>query len=197
MAAPVTCPTCGRRLQLPDALAGRAVQCPNCGADFDAPLGFALDRPQDAPAPAAPPADQARQAALRQVRGVATALRFYGLVQFGLSLALVLGVLWYTIQETPRRGPRHGFSNDPVSVDMAWNFTFTWPITLGSVSAVVGLGTMACAGRMRRLEGYGSAVAACLLPLLPITGCCCVLGVPLTVWGLGVLTDPAVRAEFR
>jgi hypothetical protein len=35
----INCPSCQRRLQVPDALIGQDVQCPTCGATFVAALG--------------------------------------------------------------------------------------------------------------------------------------------------------------
>jgi hypothetical protein len=43
----IHCPSCQRRLQVPDTLVGQDVQCPTCGATFVASLGGASPRPAE------------------------------------------------------------------------------------------------------------------------------------------------------
>jgi hypothetical protein len=47
----INCPSCQRKLQVPEALLGQDVQCPTCGATFTA----AVAGPTPAPLPPAPP----------------------------------------------------------------------------------------------------------------------------------------------
>ncbi len=47
----ISCPSCGRKLQVPDTLLGQDVQCPTCGGTFVAGGG----NPPPPPAPSAPP----------------------------------------------------------------------------------------------------------------------------------------------
>ena len=54
MAEIINCPSCQRKLQVPETLAGQSVQCPTCGATFVAQL---QDSPPPAPAPDAQPRD--------------------------------------------------------------------------------------------------------------------------------------------
>lgn len=49
----VSCPQCNRQLKVPDALLGKAVKCPGCGATFTASGGAGAS-----PAPVAPPPEQ-------------------------------------------------------------------------------------------------------------------------------------------
>lgn len=45
----ITCPRCGRKLELPEAHVGKPVQCPSCGETFEG------RPPVTAPAPTRPP----------------------------------------------------------------------------------------------------------------------------------------------
>jgi hypothetical protein len=51
----INCPSCQRKLQVPESLFGQDVQCPTCGATFTARADSG-----PAPAPPPPPADPAR-----------------------------------------------------------------------------------------------------------------------------------------
>lgn len=49
--------------------------------------------------------------------------------------------------------------------------------------------------QMRLLKGYGIAMAACIIGLLPCTSCCC-LTLPLSIWTLTILTRPEIKSSF-
>jgi hypothetical protein len=49
---------------------------------------------------------------------------------------------------------------------------------------------------MKKVHGYGFAMAAAILAVIPCTSPCC-LGLPFGIWALVVLNDPAVKAAFR
>ena len=49
--------------------------------------------------------------------------------------------------------------------------------------------------QMRLLKGYGIAMAACIIGLLPCTSCCC-LTLPLGIWTLTILTRPEIKSSF-
>jgi hypothetical protein len=54
----INCPSCQRKLQVPEALLGQDVQCPTCGATFTATLGGqVLPQPGSGPAPGEPSYD--------------------------------------------------------------------------------------------------------------------------------------------
>jgi hypothetical protein len=50
--------------------------------------------------------------------------------------------------------------------------------------------------RMRQLEGWTLAVVASVLVMVPFECCCCLLGIPIGIWGLVVLLKPDVKAAF-
>jgi hypothetical protein len=71
----------------------------------------------------------------------------------------------------------------------------------GRAMSVVGLVLdvfIAWAGfQMLKLKSWTAAVVANVLMMVPcFTGCCCVIGVPLGIWGLIVLFDKDVKSAF-
>jgi hypothetical protein len=69
----INCPSCQRRLQVPDTLIGQDVQCPTCGATFVAALGRrasgVVERlPEEAPALEAPADEPGDRPARRRSR---------------------------------------------------------------------------------------------------------------------------------
>jgi hypothetical protein len=49
---------------------------------------------------------------------------------------------------------------------------------------------------MRGGSGYGLSMAAAILAIIPITGCCCT-GLPIGIWSLVVLLNPDVKRVFQ
>ncbi len=52
--------------------------------------------------------------------------------------------------------------------------------------------------KMRKLESYGVVMTATILGMLPCTaGCCCLIGLPIGIWSLIVLSKPEVKSAFH
>lgn len=51
--------------------------------------------------------------------------------------------------------------------------------------------------KMKSLTGYGMAMTACILAVIPCCSPCFVIGVPFGIWGLVVLNDARVKSEFQ
>ena len=73
--------------------------------------------------------------------------------------------------------------------------------TVGLISSVVGLAIggfiiFACT-KMMKLESHGMAFTATILAMIPCISPCCLLGLPLGIWGIMILNDPQVKASFR
>jgi hypothetical protein len=73
--------------------------------------------------------------------------------------------------------------------------------TIGIVSNALGIlvsGLIFFGGlKMKRLESHGLAVTASILAMLPCTSPCCIIGLPLGIWALVVLSKPEVKSAFR
>jgi hypothetical protein len=50
--------------------------------------------------------------------------------------------------------------------------------------------------KMRKLQGYGLAMAACILAMLPCTGWCCIFGLAVGIWGIVILLKDEVKTSF-
>lgn len=50
--------------------------------------------------------------------------------------------------------------------------------------------------RMKALQGYGLAITASILAILPCLSPCCILSMPFGIWALIVLTRPEVKSQF-
>lgn len=73
---------------------------------------------------------------------------------------------------------------------------------LGGGTKLIALLGMCLAGlmvfggvQMRSLKGYGIAIAACVVGMLPCTNCCCVT-LPIGIWALTILMKPEIKASF-
>lgn len=67
--------------------------------------------------------------------------------------------------------------------------------------AVLGLGinvlVIVGALKMLRLQSWGLAMTAAILIMLPCSGCCCLLGLPVGIWALVTLNKPEIKGAFR
>jgi hypothetical protein len=72
---------------------------------------------------------------------------------------------------------------------------------LGAVLAIIGLivGAVILLGamKMKKLEGYGFAMAATIMAMVPCISPCCLLGLPIGIWSLVVLMNADVKAAFH
>ncbi|MCE9555074.1 MAG: hypothetical protein K8T91_17115 [Planctomycetes bacterium] len=72
---------------------------------------------------------------------------------------------------------------------------------LGAVFAIIGIvvGAVVLLGAMKmmKLEGYGFALTATILAMVPCLSPCCVLGLPIGIWSLVVLMNAEVKSAFH
>jgi hypothetical protein len=54
------------------------------------------------------------------------------------------------------------------------------------------------AWRMKNLSSYALSMIACIMAMIPcFSNCCCLIGLPIGIWGLIVLNAPDVKPHFR
>jgi hypothetical protein len=93
--------------------------------------------------------------------------------------------------------------------------SFTWPGldpntevlsralsgTVGAISWIVNLLLSGLiywgAAKMKNLENYPMALTASILAVIPCFSPCCIIGIPLGIWALVVLSKPEVKAAFH
>ena len=72
---------------------------------------------------------------------------------------------------------------------------------LGITSSVIGLlvaGFLIYASlEMKKLSQWGLAVGASVVAMLPCVSPCCLIGLPVGIWSLVVLTKPEIKAAFH
>ncbi|MHC4914869.1 MAG: hypothetical protein ACYTGB_05200 [Planctomycetota bacterium] len=74
----------------------------------------------------------------------------------------------------------------------------TGGVVIGVICCVASLIVVLGGMKMMALRGRGLAISAAILAMLPVTGGpCCVLGIPVGIWCLVVLTKPEIRSAFR
>jgi hypothetical protein len=126
--------------------------------------------------------------ASQQVAGPAIGLivvAALGCVADLVSLAMNLGVSALAANQT--EGPWH---------DMASAFSgaigVLWAVVGILISGFILFGAL----KMKKLENYGVAMAASIVALLPCS-ICCVVGVPIGIWALVVLSKAEVKEAFH
>jgi hypothetical protein len=73
--------------------------------------------------------------------------------------------------------------------------------TIGVVSCIIAIllsgliffGAM----KMKKLENYGLAMAASIIAMIPCFSPCCLLGLPIGIWAVVVLSKPEVKSAFH
>jgi hypothetical protein len=72
---------------------------------------------------------------------------------------------------------------------------------LGAVASILGIlisGVILLgAVKMKRLENHGLAMAASILAMIPCLSPCCLIGMPIGIWAVVVLSKPEVRGAFH
>jgi len=75
-------------------------------------------------------------------------------------------------------------------------FSVKYGVVLNLVSLVIDGVMLYGAFQMRQLKSWGLALAAAILVMLPLGGCCCALGLPVGIWAVVVLMRADVKADF-
>ncbi|MGD9347896.1 MAG: hypothetical protein PVH84_18680 [Candidatus Aminicenantes bacterium] len=134
------------------------------------------------PTPAVPDAS-------RQVAGPSTGLLITGIVGGIFSLASFFALLIGTGLSTVW------------GEDIPDYYAEIWEGAAGIGSSFVGILVAAfiiyAAVRMKELNQWGVAMAASVLAMIPCISPCCILGLPIGIWCIVVLTKPEIKAAFR
>jgi predicted Zn finger-like uncharacterized protein len=221
----VRCPECNAALRVPDNLLGKNVKCPKCQTTFTAETDEPAEsegivrepRPSSARRRPPPPEEieedeleevpdeeyeerprrprrggGRRRAAEAAVAGPATSLIVLGildlvLISVGVLLRLLGVGLFAAGAIAGQKGAPEVASG---GADMVGNLVGTISGYCFAVAILMG------GLKMKKLENYGSVMTAAILALLPC-GNCCLIGLPLGIWALVVLSRPEVKGAFR
>jgi hypothetical protein len=220
------CSQCTRLLRTGDDTAGRMAQCPECGAHTQVPAQGAPGRPasdsqygiggssdpgfrqtadysggqasyQAHTQPGPSPGGAANVSyALNRVSTPAVCLIVTAVLGLIMQLLGLLNNLFMI--GLIRHAPQPNMPNMP-NMPVMPEFLIAGPFALVSgivaicLSVVVLIGAM----KMKRLENYGFAMAASIIAMIPCFSPCCLLGLPIGIWAVIVLSDPAVKSSFK
>ncbi len=127
--------------------------------------------------------------AARQVSGPSTGLLITGIIGAIFSLAtffsLVIGTGLGFI----------GWRGLPDKYEELWEGA----AGMGSsfIGILVAIFIIYAALKMKDLNQWGLAMAASILAMIPCISPCCIIGLPIGIWCLVVLTKPEVKATFH
>ncbi len=129
--------------------------------------------------------------AASRVAGPATALSV--VMAIGIALAIIGTALNLFMVGFGGFGPDMRGPQDPFPFALSGGIN----AAMGALQTIIGILVIVGAGKMRRLESYGFAMAAAVLAMIPYLSPCCCLGLPFGIWAIVVLSDGQVRAAFR
>jgi len=170
---------------------------PEFAASFPAAPG--PQTPGAGPMPGAYPvnADMGRSHALEQVNVPAIGL----IVTGGLGIAIsLLGILKNAMgkQELTTQQTQALQGNPQLLhfIQSIQGFSGPLGILLNLIAIAVSIFVIFGAIKMRRLEGYGLAMAASIIAMIPFCSPCCCVGIVFGIWGIIVLCKADVKSYF-
>lgn len=169
---------CGHRFETPEGSgADAAVVCPACGTTLagDGPASIV-----------------GREAVQRKVQPPAVCLIVVGAM---MILGGCLGAV--SVVTGPMINPGGGAMPADQAVPPEREAGRVIGQTVGAlIGPIFGIAVILGGIKMYRLESRGSVMLASVLAMLPCS-LCCLFGLPVGIWSLVVLSDPAVKAAFR
>jgi hypothetical protein len=87
-------------------------------------------------------------------------------------------------------------ANDEMT-KMIMSMAGTVGVVFGALGVVCGGITLLGGLKLRKFESYGLCMTACILAMIPCTSPCCLVGLPVGIWVLIVMSKPEVKSQFR
>ncbi len=145
-------------------------------------------------APAAPPTlsapiPVASSTAADLVTGPAIALIIVAILGFLTQAARLIWVLAFSAAAASHMQGQPPWANMFISGP----FVVASGIIAILVSGIILFGGI----KMRKLENYGLAMASSIVAMIPCISPCCVIGLPVGIWALIILSKPEVKSAFR
>jgi hypothetical protein len=76
-------------------------------------------------------------------------------------------------------------------------FSGTISVVFGAIGIATSILIFFGGLKMKKLENYGLAMAASVIAMIPCISPCCLLGLPIGIWALVVLSKPEVKSAFH
>ena len=146
-----------------------------------------------APAPisAAPGYSTGATPAADQVNGPAIGLMVTAGIGFLLQAAGIalnaLGIGIGAMQQRQAGGPEA----------LANMLSGSMGIVSGVIGLIVGIIIFLGALKMKKLQSYGWAMTASILAMVPCVSPCCIIGLPIGIWAIVVLSKAEVKSQFH
>ena len=133
----------------------------------------------------APPISMPTKEGLDQVNGPAIGLIVVAILGFLLQLASLIFRVFFSA--------------------LAARQTEAWPAmfsgSLGIITSVIGIfvsGLILLGGiKMKNLENHGLAMTASIIAMIPCISPCCLIGLPIGIWAVVILSKPEVKNAFH
>ena len=117
----------------------------------------------------------------------------------GLIVTAILGALGQVVSIVANLPGVAGMRQQHMANQPAWANMFSGGV--GVVFSVIGIALAAVilvgALKMKKLESYGFAMAASIIAMIPCLSPCCLIGLPIGIWALVVLSKPEVKSAFH
>ena len=133
--------------------------------------------------PALPPANPS------QVEGPAIAL----IVVAVLGFLAQVGALFWKLFMSAAMVNQMDAQNPLAHIMFSGGFAVATSIVGILVSFLILFGGL----KMRKFENYGLAMAASIIAMIPCISPCCIIGLPIGIWALVVLSKPEVKLAFH
>ena len=127
-------------------------------------------------------------AAAQTVSGPATGLMVVAILGFVLQ---IIALIWRLVGASVMASQ---MPNQPPWMNM-------FAGTVGVVSSIIGILVSGFilygATKMKKLENHGLALATSIIAMIPCVSPCCVIGLPIGIWAVVVLSKPEVKNGFH
>jgi len=143
-----------------------------------------------APAPAILPQPGLAPAA-DQVKGPAIGLIVTAILNILVGLARIAGAIAGFSVNT--LGPARGNAEFKQIIAMSGAIG----AVMGGIGVICAILILMGAVKMRKLESHAFCVTAAVLAMIPCTSPCCLVGIPIGIWALMVLSKPDVKSVFH
>jgi len=140
------------------------------------------------PGMAAAPTSIASPAAQEMVNGPATGLLVLAILGFVLQVGgLLMNLLGASFMPKPP-------TDQPAWTNMMSGATAVISSIIGiAMSALILFGSL----KMKKLESYGLAMTCSIIAMIPCVSPCCIIGLPIGIWAVVVLSKPEVKGAFH
>ncbi|MBN1273186.1 MAG: hypothetical protein JXB26_13045 [Candidatus Aminicenantes bacterium] len=132
--------------------------------------------------------EEQRVEALRQVSGPSVGLLVTGILgAIGGIAGFIAGIIGWGWSS-------RWWRDVPDWYEQFWEGSFS--IGTSFIGILVSAFVIYAALKMKDLEQWGICVAASILAMVPCVSPCCIVGLPVGIWCLVILTRPEVKAAF-